>query len=200
MSKVYDQAYFDRWYRDPKTRVRSEDALRRKVRMAASVAEFFLARPLENVLDVGCGEGAWCPPLRALRPAVEYLGVDGSAYAVGRFGAARNLRHGTFGDVGRVVPRTRFDLVVCADMLHYVPDDELERGLPHLVRRLGGVAYFEVLTTDDEVEGDLAGWQARSASFYRDLFARHGLVAIGLMCWIGDAMRDRATSLERIEP
>lgn len=199
VSKVYDQAYYDRWYRDPRTRVRSEDSLRRKVRMAASIAEFFLGRPLETVLDVGCGEGAWLAPLKALRPGLEYLGVDGSAYAVDRFGGSRNLRHASFGDVGKVAPRGRFDLVVCADMLHYVDDAELERGFPQVVKRLGGVAYLEVLTTEDDVDGDLAGWNPRSAAFYRDFFRRHALAPIGLMCWIGEAMSDRATSLEVLD-
>ena len=77
-TKQYDEAYFRRWYHDRKTRVNSQAEVRRKVVMAVSVAEYFLQRPIRSVLDVGCGEGAWFPHLRALRPKVEYLGFDSS--------------------------------------------------------------------------------------------------------------------------
>src|SRR6476646_4115557 len=54
--KVYDEAYFTRWYRDPRTRVHSPDSVRRKVRMVVGVTEYFLGRKLRSVLDIGAGE------------------------------------------------------------------------------------------------------------------------------------------------
>src|SRR6266567_3028983 len=42
--KKYDEAYFTKWYRDPRTRVHSPDAVRRKIRMVVGVAEHFLGR------------------------------------------------------------------------------------------------------------------------------------------------------------
>ena len=58
MKKIYDRAYFDKWYRDEKHRVGSRDALKRKVAFAVAMAEFYLGREIRNVLDAGCGEGA----------------------------------------------------------------------------------------------------------------------------------------------
>jgi tRNA G46 methylase TrmB len=92
MPKQYDKAYFDRWYRARNTRVSSHTEIRRKVALAVTMAEYFLRRPVRTVLDIGCGEGAWLPHLRALRPKVVYSGLDSSDYAVRRFGATSARR------------------------------------------------------------------------------------------------------------
>ena len=78
MSKQYDRAYFDRWYRQRGTKVSSHAEVRRKVSLAISMTEYFIRRRVRSVLDVGCGEGAWRAHLRALRPRVHYLGLDSS--------------------------------------------------------------------------------------------------------------------------
>ena len=41
-----------------------------KSRWPCAMAEYFLRRPMRTVLDIGCGEGAWLPHLRALRPKI----------------------------------------------------------------------------------------------------------------------------------
>jgi 2-polyprenyl-3-methyl-5-hydroxy-6-metoxy-1,4-benzoquinol methylase len=71
MQKQYDREYFDKWYRDPRHAVSSRQVLARKVALAVAVAEYYLCRPLRDVLDVGCGEGVWRKPLLALRPDVD---------------------------------------------------------------------------------------------------------------------------------
>ncbi|HSX60962.1 MAG TPA: methyltransferase, partial [Tahibacter sp.] len=50
MNKVYDRAYFDKWYRDDQHRVISREVLARKVAMAVAMAEYYLGRPIRNVL------------------------------------------------------------------------------------------------------------------------------------------------------
>src|SRR5215208_4072793 len=50
--KSYNEAYFEKWYRDPRTRVHTPDSVRRKVRMVVGVAEYFLGRQLRSVLDI----------------------------------------------------------------------------------------------------------------------------------------------------
>ena len=95
MSKIYDGAYFQRWYHE---RGRAGGAgLLRKVAMAVAIAEFYLERPIRSVLDVGCGEAPWRAPLLKLRPRLHYQGVDSSEYAVARFGRSRNIALANFG-------------------------------------------------------------------------------------------------------
>ena len=197
--KRYDRDYFEKWYRDPRHRVSTGAAVARKVRMALGVADYLLGRPVRRVLDVGCGEGAWLLALRRIRPTIAYVGVDPSDYAVRRFGAARNLRRGTFATLERVAGPGPFDLVVCCDVLQYVGDEELGGGLAQLAGLLGGVAFLEAYTTADAVEGDLRGWHARTPAAYRAHFRAAGLTACGLHCYAAAPVAARTAALERAE-
>lgn len=195
--KRYDRAYFDRWYRHPRSRITTPAEVTRKARMVLGIAEFLLGRPARSVLDVGCGEGAWQPILRRLRPSLRYTGVDSSEYAVQRFGARRNIRLGTFAALGAHADEGPFDLVVCCDVLHYLPARELRRGLTQVPELLGGVAYLEILTSADGVLGDRRDWHGRRPSFYRTLFADAGLVGCGMHCYVGPTLSAETAALER---
>jgi SAM-dependent methyltransferase len=195
MPKQYDKAYFDRWYRRRDTRVNSSAEVRRKVTMAVMVAEYFLRRPIRTVLDIGCGEGAWLPHLRALRPRVSYSGLDSSDYAVLRFGRERNIRKAAFGDL----PKLRldvYDLVVCSDVLHYVPEDEIRAGMKTVAAATDGLAFLEVLTKEDDIVGDLDAFFRRPAAWYRKLFASVGLTFVAPYSWLSPAFKDAVAELE----
>ena len=74
--KLYDQAYFDRWYRGK--HAQDDKTLGQKAAVAVAIAELHLGRPLRSVLDIGCGEAPWRKHLLKLRPGVHYQGVDAS--------------------------------------------------------------------------------------------------------------------------
>ncbi|ANB18244.1 class I SAM-dependent DNA methyltransferase [Dokdonella koreensis] len=194
--KHYDRTYFDRWYRDPARRVRSPAATARTVALAVAMAEYYLGRPLRSVLDVGCGEGAWRALLRRLRPGIDYLGLDASEYAVARYGRARNLRLARFGQLGELRFETRFDLIVCSDVLHYVPSAELQRGLSGFAELLEGLAFIEVFTAADDPEGDIEGFIRRSPDWYRRAFAGAGLMACGSHGYLSPRLLRTAAALE----
>lgn len=196
MTKQYDHEYFEKWYRSRAHRVHEKGEVRRKVGLAIATAEYFLHRPIESVLDVGCGEGAWYTHLRALRRGAKYAGIDASDYVVERFGAERNIVKGSFGDL-----RARdgvYDLVVCSDVLHYLSERELRRGLPHLARLTEGIAFIEVLTNEDEIIGDVEGLIRRPTDWYRRLFKKAGFVQAGPYCWLPRSMQAFAAELEII--
>ena len=198
--KRYDQAYFDRWYRDPARRVRAPASVARTVAMVVATAEYYLGHPLRNVLDVGCGEGAWRAPLRRLRPDLDYLGLDPSEYAIARYGRARNLRLARFGQLEQLRFERRFDLIVCSDVLHYVPSAELRRGLSGFADLLEGIAFVEVFTAADDLEGDTEGFIARRPDWYRRAFAEAGLMACGSHCYLGPRLMRTVAALERAAP
>ncbi len=195
-AKAYDRAYFDRWYRDPGVRVATPSTVARKIRLVLGIAESLLERPVRSVLDVGCGEAPWREPLRRARPSLRYVGVDSSEYVVARFGRRRGIRRGTFGALGELDLRGKFDLVVCCDVLQYVQTMELKSGLAAIAALLGGVAYLEAYTTEDDVEGDSRAWHDRSSAQYRRVFAAAGLTHVGMQCWVGTALRPATTALE----
>ena len=195
MTKTYDREYFDRWYRRGGD-IGNTARLARKIALAVATAEYHLERPLRSVLDIGCGEGAWRAQLRKLRPKVDYIGFDASDYAVSRYSRSRNLHLARFGDFEFLRPCAPVDLLVCSDVLHYLPTRELDRGLPALADLCGGVAFIEVFTHEDQAVGDEDEFKSRPARFYRERLRAIGLRPLGSHCWLSPGLVDRATALE----
>ncbi|WP_297829904.1 class I SAM-dependent methyltransferase [Thermomonas sp.] len=194
MTKTYDRAYFDRWYRHGG--IGGSARLARKVLLAVATAEYHLERPIRTVLDIGCGEGAWRAPLLKLRPRAAYFGFDSSAYAIARYGHSRNLHLARFGDFAQLRPCPPVDLLVCSDVLHYLPTRELDRGLPALAELCAGVAFIEAFARGDGAVGDEAGFRQRPAAFYRKRLEALGLRPLGSFCWLSPTLADGATALE----
>ena len=200
MPKRYDRQYFDRWYRQDGAGIGRGSLLRRKVALAVAMAEHYLGRPLRSVLDVGCGEGAWRAPLLKLRPKLVYLGVDSSEYAISHHGAKRNLRFAPFSRLGELRFGPPVDLLVCADVLHYLPAADIRRGLSGFAELCAGVAYIEVYCKGDPVEGDEHDFVQRSAAFYRRAIANAGFTACGSSGYLSPSLATDAVALELIAP
>jgi SAM-dependent methyltransferase len=195
-SKQYDRAYFEKWYRDPKHSIGSRQAVARKAQLAVAMAEYYLGRPIRSVLDVGCGEGVWRAPLKKLRPDIEYLGLDTSEYVIARYGRKRNLRLGSFGQLGELRFDQRFDLIVCSDMLHYVRSAEIVRGLRGIAELLEGIAFLELFTARDKMTGDHQGYIPRSPKWYLYTFSKAGLIAVGSHGYLGPHLKACVAALE----
>lgn len=193
--KQYDAAYFQRWYR--RGDIGGAARLARKVQLAVATAEYYLERPLRSVLDIGCGEGAWRAPLLKLRPKLQYMGFDSSEYAVRRYGRTRNLHLAGFGDFQWLRPCAPVDLLVCSDVLHYVPSRELRQGLEGLAELCGGLAFLETFTAEDEFHGDHEGFQSRPASWYRQQLRHAGFQSVGSHCWLGPTFNEDVAALEQ---
>ena len=194
MTKTYDRTYFDRWYRNGG--IGGAARLARKVALAVATAEYHLERPIRSVIDIGCGEGAWRAPLLKLRPKLAYIGFDASEYAVSRHGRRRNLHLAHFGDFEYLRPCGPADLLVCSDVLHYLPTRELERGLPALAELCGGVAFIEAFAREDQAVGDDHEYKSRAAMFYTTRLRATGLRPLGSHCWLSPALAGHVTALE----
>ncbi len=194
----YDRAYFDKWYRHPRHRVKSAVELARQVAFVLRTAEFVLGRPVKSVLDVGCGEGQWRGALLKHRPRLHYVGVDPSAYVVERFGARRHLLRGGIESLDALPLRASYDLVVCCGMLNYLSTSQLTAGLPLVTGRTGGMAYLELFTREDRFEGDTAWPTPKPAAWYREVLRSAGLTAIGMQCYVPTPDIDRLSALERL--
>ncbi|GAB4184476.1 MAG: class I SAM-dependent methyltransferase [Wenzhouxiangellaceae bacterium] len=196
MNKQYDERYFQRWYHDPDSEQDLQHELQRKVALALAVSEYYLGRPVESVLDVGCGEGSWRAPLLALRPGLDYRGVDASEYAVARYGAERNLHWVSFGQLAEVRFGPPVDLLVCADVMYYLSSRELRRGLSGFAELCDGVAFMEVCCAEDDVAGDDEEYHPRSARWYRKTFREFGWTACGSHCYLSPTLAPDAMALE----
>ncbi len=198
-AKQYDAAYFEKWYRDPRHRVKTPAEFGRQVEFVLHMAEWVLQRPLRRVLDVGCGEGQWGVALRRRRPALTYVGIDPSEWAVSRHGVRRGLLQGSITDLDTLLPAGEtFDLVLSVGMLNYLPAATLRDGLRQMARRTGCVAYLELFAQGDELEGDTDWPRPKPAAWYRTLLATAGFTPLGLHCYVTRAEADRVSALERL--
>ena len=123
--------------------------------------------------------------------------MDGSEYAIERFGRSRNLRLGTVGTIGSIGLKGPFDLILCLGVLNYVADDELRRGLRQLRKLSGGVAYLEIFTRADDASGDFRKSAAKAPAWYRAVFRRAGFVSLGLHCYLPKELEGHAAALEK---
>ena len=189
----YTAAYFDKWYRSAQ-RVHSPGDRRRTVRLVVGIADYMLGRPIRSVLDIGAGEGQWLGALRRIRGSIRYAGVDPSEYAVARYGRRRHLQLGTLGDLPPAVTLRSYDLVVCSGMLNYIPPAELRAGLADIARLVRGVAFLELFTDRDDVQGDTRG--RRPGTFYRAILRDLGFRQCGPHCYIGPEFDGEVVEME----
>jgi SAM-dependent methyltransferase len=196
-SKVYGEAEFRRFYLDPETRVMRPAERRRRVAAVVAAAERWLDRPLRTVLDVGCGLGLWGREIRRLRPTASYVGYEPSPVVERVLKRGFEIRRGSFAEVEALAEDRSFDLVLCVDLLHYLSSREVDVALDALVARATGPLALEVMTSAEEVEGDVEGWRARRPDWWRRRFESRGLVAVGLQLWLPSRLAANLTALER---
>jgi SAM-dependent methyltransferase len=189
----YTRQYFDKWYRS-KERVHAPADRSRTVRMVLAVGDYMLGRPVRSVLDIGAGEGLWSLELRRIRRTIRYAGVDPSEYAVGRYRHSRQLHLGTLGALPSRIARRRYDLIVCSGMLNYLRPEELREGLATISTLARGVAFLELFTARDDVQGDVRG--RRPASFYRRLLDSLGFRHCGPHCYVGPSFDGITVEME----
>ena len=86
---------------------------------------------------------ACCASLsRSFLPRARYAGLEVSEYLCSRFGW-------TCGSIADFAPRSPFDLVICYDVLQYLPDAEAARAIANFGRGCRAALYVSALTTED---------------------------------------------------
>jgi hypothetical protein len=88
------------------------------------------------------------------------------------------------------------DLLVCSDVIHYVPTAELRRGLAGFSELCDGVAFLELYTADDRIAGDFEGFIPRPAAQYRRMFRAAGCLPCGSQCYLSPNLHANAVALE----
>jgi SAM-dependent methyltransferase len=170
MSFSFDEAYYQRFYRDRRTRVADRKSCELLAGFVFSYLEY-LSIPIEKVLDLGCGTGLWRREVRQRYPGALYVGVEKSEYACRKYGWEP-------GSVVDYDAKEDFDLVICQGVLQYLKEDEAETALDNLPRLAKTALYLEVLTAEDwerncnreRTDGQV---HLRSAAWYRKRLGRH---------------------------
>jgi SAM-dependent methyltransferase len=138
---TFDEAYYQRFYFDQKTRVVDPQHMERLGAFVCSYLQF-LRVPVHRVLDVGCGIGLWKAVVARHFPLATYHGVEFSPYLCERYGWER----GSVVDYRAEAP---FDLVICQGVLAYLNPADLKRALHNLGQLSHGALYLEALSRED---------------------------------------------------
>lgn len=176
----FDQAYYRRFYYDPRTAVTSRAEMRARARLiGAFIAHIGL--PVRRILDAGCGTGLLRAPLLRALPKAVYVGLEASEYLCRRYGWQP-------GHVQDLRPDVPFDLLICYDVLQYLEAREAARALANFARLCRGVLYFSALTRRDwQMNCDRSRTDARvhlrSAEWYRERL-RRGFREVGAGFWL----------------
>jgi SAM-dependent methyltransferase len=176
----FDRSYYQKYYFDPRTAVTSRAEMHGRAKLIAACADY-VGLPVRSILDAGCGIGLLRLPLqRALRRA-RYVGLEYSEYLCERYGWRQ-------GAIETFRTRARFDLIVCYDVLQYLPSRQARAAIANLARLCRGALYFGALTTEDwrnncdrDRTDRIAG--LRSGRWYRRELSRHFL-PLGCGIWL----------------
>ena len=176
----FGREYYRRFYFDPRTAVVTPAEMRARARLIAAFTAH-AGLPVRRILEAGAGTGMLCRELKRLLPRAHHVALEASEYLCERYGWER-------GRIESYRAGTRFDLLICYDVLQYLDARAAQRALANFARLCRGVLYFSALTrldferncdtlrTDPEVH-------LRSARWYRRRLARHFREA-GLGFWL----------------
>jgi trans-aconitate methyltransferase len=165
----FDSSYYERYYRNPRTRVTTEREVQRLGRFVCSYLAH-LDVSVQRVLDAGCGLGYWRGVVAEHYPRARYQGIEVSAYLCQELGW-------TQASIAEYRPRGRFDLVICQGVLQYLDASEADAAIENLGRLCRGALYLEALTAEDwrdncdrhATDGKV---HLRAAAWYRRRLAR----------------------------
>ncbi len=166
----FDEAYYRRYYEDPKTRVAAPEEFRALTKFVCAYLKY-MDLPIRRVLDIGCGMGRWKAELKRHFPRARYTGVERSEYLCKRLGWKK-------GSVDSFESSRPYDLVICQDVLQYLPDRNARLAMERLAALCNGALLFAVLTREDWEENcdqeltDGTGY-LRSAQWYRKRLKKH---------------------------
>ncbi|MFO0661699.1 MAG: class I SAM-dependent methyltransferase [Polyangiaceae bacterium] len=176
----FDDAYYDRYYRNPKTRVQTPQAIAKLARGVLAMAAYWDI-PIDSALDVGAGLGWWKAGLLNERPSLKYRGVDISAAACKAAGLEQR-------DISRWRDNEKYDLVICQGVLQYLTDRACALAIENLAAMTSSLLYLEALTRHDvdevvDLERTDSAVHLRTGAWYRERLDRHYIpLGCGLYC------------------
>ncbi len=137
----FSAEYFKKYYVDAATRVVTAAEMRAKAALIAAALRQCQI-PVRRILDAGCGIGLLRKPFANHLPRARYVGLESSDYLCRRF-------HWRRGSIVDFTARSPFDLVVCYDVLQYLPDRQAARAIANLGRLTRCALYVSALTVED---------------------------------------------------
>jgi trans-aconitate methyltransferase len=191
----FDARFYQQFYGNPHTRVTTREEMERRARAVGALVAY-LDLPVRRILDAGCGLGWMRKPLLRAFPKATYTGLEVSEHLCARLGWINQ-------SLADFRPRGRFDLVICYDVLQYLPEREARRAMLNLARVCRGALYFHAPTSEDwqrnaDVSVSDADIHLRDGEWYRKRLGR-SFHALGFGMHIKDDVPFAQWELERVD-
>ncbi|HEX2721568.1 MAG TPA: methyltransferase domain-containing protein [Gemmatimonadaceae bacterium] len=178
----FDREYYERYYRCAETAVLTPEMQRNEVAFVISFCRH-IEMPIERFCDVGAGTGWWARELERQYPSCGVIETFDASRAACEVYGHRNV------DV-RNLKGPSADLVVCRDVLRYVPESGISRAITRLAAKCRGVLYLHVITSDDDIDeeaSDMKGW-FRTVAWYRRALKAAGFRDCGMGLFVSDKL------------
>lgn len=175
----FDQAYYDRFYLSPKTRVITAEEHSHLAKFVFEYARWS-GVDIQSVLDVGAGIGLWKRWIEKNAKNVEYTGTEVSQAMCEKYGFLER-------DIARWRDRKQHDLIICQGVLQYLPDPDVAPAVANLAAMSRGLLYAEITTRLDlrertDSERTDQNVYVRNGSYYKGILLKH-FVQIGAGFW-----------------
>ncbi|AMN48252.1 hypothetical protein ACG33_14325 [Steroidobacter denitrificans] len=166
----FDSGFYQRFYRDPRTRVTTPAEMARRAAVVAAILKQWQL-PVRRILDAGCGLGWMRPAMLNAFPRSAYVGLEFSEHLCRRYGWVE-------GSLTDYRARARFDLVICHDVMQYLPERDARRAMANLGRLCRGALYFYAPTVEDwrhhaDRSCSDTSIHLRESQWYRSRLSRH---------------------------
>ncbi len=170
MTLEFDDAYYRRFYKNPRTRVYDRRRHAKLVAGIVSLVEWFGVE-LHDVLDVGAGLGWWGLWLKQHRKNARVLSTELRRDICEKYGH-------TQADITTFRQARTFELVVCQGVLPYLDTVGCEAAIENLAAMTGSFLYLEAVTKDDlrdaiDAQRTDLRVNLRPAAWYRARLAPH---------------------------
>ncbi len=169
-AKAFDQAYFERFYYNRRTRIAEPTYFDELAGFVGAYLKL-MDCPVGRVLDIGCGAGLLHRGLRRAFHGVKIDACDVSEYACERYGWQCT-------SIEDLEVKGSYDLVICHDVLQYLDNKAATRAIGKLAALTHCALLFGVLTREDWQENcdqELTDGQAymRTTEWYRQRLGVH---------------------------
>ena len=179
----FDRDYYRRFYEDDETSIVSPEMRENEIAFVLAFCRH-IGLQVERFADVGAGTGWWAAEFVSQYPDCRHLETyDASAAACAAYGHARIPLQKLSGKAA--------DLVVCRDVLRYLPDADAEEGSRRLARKCRGVLYLHLVTREDEFDEEASDAEGhfRPVSWYRRRLADEGFRDCGMGLFVSARLK-----------
>jgi ubiquinone/menaquinone biosynthesis C-methylase UbiE len=179
----FNREYYERYYLAESTAVVTRSMQRHEVAFVIAFCRH-IGLEIKRFADVGAGTGWWAREFARRYPECRVIETyDASRAACDLFGH-RNI------PVQRL-KGPQADLVVCRDVLRYVPEGDIDKAIARLAAKCRGVLYVHVITSDDQVDEEASDMKGsfRTTAWYRRAFKRAGFADCGMGLFVSAKMK-----------